>query len=49
MRLVRLSRGRGGYTRAFYLVVGKFPEFLGVMKFMASRLMRAPTQLIEYK
>jgi hypothetical protein len=49
LQMVRLSRGRGGYTRAFYLVVGKFPEFLGVMKFMASRLMRAPAQLIEYK
>lgn len=49
LQFVRLSRGRGGYTRAFYLVVGKFPEFLGVLKFMASRLMRAPAQLIEYK
>jgi len=49
VQMLRLSRGRGGYTRAFYLVLGRFPEFLGVLKFAATRLTRAPARLIEYK
>lgn len=49
LQMLRLSRGRGGSTRAFYLVLGRFPEFLGVVRFFATRLARAPAQLIEYK
>jgi GT2 family glycosyltransferase len=49
VQMLRLSRGQGGYTRAFYLVLGRFPEFLGVLKFVATRLTRAPAHLIEYK
>lgn len=49
VQVLRLSRGRGGLTRAFYLVLARFPEFIGVLKFVASRLTRAPAHLIEYK
>jgi len=49
VQMLRLSRGPGGFTRGFYLVLGRFPEFAGVLKFAATRLMRAPARLIEYK
>lgn len=49
VQMLRLSRGRGGFTRGFYLVLGRFPEFVGVLKFLGTRLARAPAQLIEYK
>jgi GT2 family glycosyltransferase len=48
-QVLRLSRGQGGFTRAFYLVLGKFPEFLGALKFVGRMLAQAPARLIEYK
>jgi GT2 family glycosyltransferase len=49
VQVLRLSRGQGGFTRAFYLVLGRFPECLGVVRFVAARLARMPARLIEYK
>lgn len=49
VQVVRLRTVRGGWTRAFYLVLGRFPEFLGATKFLLSRLRGAPAHLIEYK
>jgi GT2 family glycosyltransferase len=49
LQVLRLSRGRGGFTRAFYLVLGRFPEFLGVLGFLRTRVAGAPAALIEYK
>jgi len=34
---------------AFFLMVGKFPEFAGVARFTSNRLLRRSTRLIEYK
>lgn len=48
-QVLRLSRGQGGFTRAFYLVLGRFPECVGVMKFLGTRLARTDARLIEYK
>ncbi|HEX6708113.1 MAG TPA: glycosyltransferase [Albitalea sp.] len=36
-------------ARAFFMVVGKFPEALGQLRFMLRRWRRAPVRLIEYK
>ncbi|GAB3775705.1 hypothetical protein GCM10028796_52000 [Ramlibacter monticola] len=49
VHVLRLSREQGGFTRAFYLVLGRFPEFLGVLRFVARRLGHVPPRLIEYK
>jgi glycosyltransferase involved in cell wall biosynthesis len=49
VQVLRLARQRGGYTRAFYMVLARFPEFVGVMKFVASRLGSGPTRLIEHR
>ncbi|MET0544035.1 MAG: glycosyltransferase [Variovorax sp.] len=49
VHVLRLSRGQGGFTRAFYLVLGRFPEFLGVLRFVGRRLGHVPPRLIEYK
>ena len=49
VQVLRLSRGRGGYTRAFYLVLGRFPEFLGVLRFAWTQLAARPARLIEYR
>jgi hypothetical protein len=48
-QVLRLSRGQGGFTRAFYLVLGRFPECLGALKFVGRVLAQAPARLIEYK
>ena len=37
------------WTTAFFLVLGKFPEMLGQMKFQYQRLIGSPSKLIEYK
>lgn len=53
-QIVRLAL-KGGRTpyqniwRAFFLVVGKFPEMLGQMKFLLHRLAGRQGRLIEYK
>jgi hypothetical protein len=48
-QVLRLARRPGGWPRAFYLVLGRLPEFLGVLRFVATRLARLPARLIEYK
>jgi GT2 family glycosyltransferase len=37
------------WATAFFLVLGKFPEMLGQLKFQFERLMGRPGKLIEYK
>lgn len=54
LQVLRLSR-RGGRSRrenwllAFFLVLGKFPEMLGQLKFLLNRFGTGKTALIEYK
>lgn len=48
-QVLRLSVRKGGFVRAFYLVLGRFPEFVGAMKFLATRIRQGPVRLIEYK
>ncbi len=46
----RLPRGSGGrWSRAFFLVAGKFPEALGQMKAWVGRLLQRRAAVIEYK
>lgn len=40
---------RANWARAGALVLGKFPEMLGQVKFLLDRWRRVPSQLIEYK
>ena len=54
LQLIRLAlRGtrsaRENWWRAFFLVLGKFPEVLGQLKFMYNRLAGKTARLIEYK
>jgi GT2 family glycosyltransferase len=54
LQIARLTlRGRGRLAhrlaRATFLVVGKFAEAAGELRFFASRLARRPAALIEYK
>jgi GT2 family glycosyltransferase len=54
MQVLRLALREGagrreGWERAFFLVLGKLPEALGVLEFSARRLLRRPAGLIEYK
>jgi len=37
------------FLRAFYLVLGKFPEMLGTFKFMIDRVSKTRSKIIEYK
>jgi hypothetical protein len=53
-QVIRLAlRGRRSarenWWRAAALVVGKFPEMLGQLKFVLDRYRRVPSRLIEYK
>jgi hypothetical protein len=48
-QVLRLGRQRGGYTRATYLVLGRFPEFVGVLKFVRTLVGTAPARLIEHR
>lgn len=48
-QVLRLARGPGGWMRAFFLVIGKFAEAVGVLKFYKSLLLRQRRFLIEYK
>jgi len=44
------NRGfRVNFLRAFYLVLGKFPEMLGGIRFFLDRLFNTNTKIIEYK
>lgn len=47
-QVLRLSR-RMGWERAFFTTLGKFPEALGALSYLVSRLRRRQVRLIEYK
>jgi len=54
LQVVRLAlRGdrsaRENWLRAVFLVIGKFPEMLGQLRFMTDRRFGVPSRLIEYK
>jgi GT2 family glycosyltransferase len=55
LQTIRLARGgqrptrRENWWRAFFLVLGKFPEMLGVLTYLARRLQGGEARLIEYK
>ena len=51
LRLFLRTRGpwRSRLARAVFLVVGKFPEAIGQLKFVVHRVARTPGRLIEYK
>lgn len=54
LQVARLARRGGRSTRenwllAFFLVLGKFPEMLGQVKFLLSRFGAGKSALIEYK
>ena len=54
LQVVRLARRgdrstRENWLRAFFLVLGKFPEMLGQVKFLLNRFGASKTALIEYK
>ncbi|MFL1526722.1 glycosyltransferase family 2 protein [Pseudomonas sp. O230] len=54
VQVVRLARRGGGSARenwlqAFFLVLGKFPEMLGQLKFLLNRFGARKSALIEYK
>ncbi|MHC8299328.1 glycosyltransferase family 2 protein [Pseudomonas sp. ZS1P83] len=54
LQVVRLARRgnrstRENWLQAFFLVLGKFPEMLGQVKFLLSRFGAGKTALIEYK
>lgn len=48
-QVARLARRPGGFTRAFYLVLARFPEFLGALRFVRGKLAHAPARIMEYK
>ncbi|MNH42551.1 hypothetical protein D3C79_1042730 [compost metagenome] len=54
LQMLRLAR-RGGRSarenavQAVFLVLGKFPEMLGQMRFVLNRFMAGNPALIEYK
>jgi GT2 family glycosyltransferase len=54
LQVLRLHRGAVGspkarWARAFFLVLGKFPEAVGQLGFLAGRLSGSRRRLIEYK
>jgi hypothetical protein len=49
VRLALSAPGKNRWLRAFFLVLGKFPEAVGNIKFRFHRLSRGAPQLIEYK
>lgn len=49
LQVLRLSRMPGGWRRAAFLVLGKFPEALGVLQFALGRMRGMRSGLIEYK
>jgi GT2 family glycosyltransferase len=49
VQVVRLSGGPGGWTRAWFLVLGKFAEAWGALKFYSNTLRKRKNPLMEYK
>jgi hypothetical protein len=47
--LARESAPSRSWTRAVFLLLAKFPEFQGILKFFWLQLRRKPATLIEYK
>lgn len=47
-QIARLST-KGGWTWAFFTVLGKFPEALGVLQYRIARLRGKYSKLVEYK
>jgi glycosyltransferase involved in cell wall biosynthesis len=49
LALNRPQREQARWIRALFLVIGKFPETIGVLRFHWQRLSQQPARLIEYK
>jgi hypothetical protein len=49
LQMARLSRLPGGVSQAFFMVLGKFPEAWGALRFYKHQLLRKTSTLIEYK
>ncbi|MEM7236982.1 MAG: glycosyltransferase family A protein [Pseudomonadota bacterium] len=53
VQIVRMALRDGGsgtaWASAFFIMLGKIPEVLGVLEYAAGRLTRRPSQIIEYK
>lgn len=49
LQVARLSRNPGGWPRAFFLVLGKFAEAWGALKFYKNLVLWRGPKLIEYK
>jgi GT2 family glycosyltransferase len=49
MQVARIAFRIGNWRRAFFLVLGRFPECWGVLRFHAGRLRGSRSLLIEYK
>lgn len=49
LQVARLARGPGGWTGAKFLVMGKFAEAWGAIKFYCDLLLQRRQSLIEYK
>ena len=49
VQLLRLTWQGQGWGMAFFLVLGKFPEMLGVLQYWQARLSGRKRRLIEYK
>jgi len=48
LQVLRLARGRD-WPAAFFMVLAKFPEMLGVARYYRNRLLRRAGGLVEYK
>ena len=49
VQVLRMARRDGDWARAFFLVLGKFPEALGALDYWRNRLRGRKLGLIEYK
>ncbi len=49
LQMIRMRKVPGGWPSAFFLVMGKFPEFFGVMQWASSRIRGTRSGLLEYK
>jgi hypothetical protein len=49
LQVIRLRNLPGGWSRSFFLVLGRFPEAIGAVKFHVQRLLGRTAHLIEYK
>lgn len=49
LQMLRLSRHPGGWPQAFFLVLGKFAEAWGVLRFYRRHFLRQQKSIIEHK